>query len=227
MPTPLSPHVSTPAELAERLALERAGTPFLALRTGAGSQQLIALADRARVTIGRRGDNDVPLPWDSQASRLHAIVERAAHEWVVFDDGLSQNGTWIDGVRIAGHRRLRHGDVLRVGRTLIAFCHPAGEQASQTSIGHELLALLELTPMQRKVLQALCRPFVDATAFAAPATNQQIADELHLSVEGVKTHLRTLFRKFAIVGVPQNQKRLKLAEAALRAGLVGERHVSR
>jgi pSer/pThr/pTyr-binding forkhead associated (FHA) protein len=223
MRTPLSPHASNPAELAARLELERGGAPFLVFRNGAGDQRLLVLADRPRVTIGRREDNDVPLPWDSQASRLHAIVEKAGQDWVVVDDGLSQNGTWIGGVRIRGHRRLHHGDLLRVGRTLIAFCDPSAEQVSQTSIGHELLALLELTPMQRRVLDSLCRPFLDGAEFASPSTNQQIADELHLSVEGVKTHLRTLFRKFAIADVAQNQKRLRLAEAALRAGLVGER----
>jgi FHA domain/Bacterial regulatory proteins, luxR family len=227
MLTPLSPHASTPAELAERLEFERDGTAFLALRDSAGRQQLIGLADRPRVTIGRREDNDVPLPWDSQTSRLHAIVERAGRHWVVIDDGLSQNGTWIDGVRIGGHRRLRHGDILRIGRTLIAFCDPAAEQVSQTSIGHDLLPLLELTAMQRRVLDTLCTPFVDGAGFATPATNQQIADELHLSVEAVKTHLRTLFRKFAVGDAPQNQKRLKLVEAALRAGIVGERGVHR
>jgi hypothetical protein len=221
MQAPLSPHASTPGELTERLALERSCTPFLALRDDAGRQRLIALRDQPRLTIGRREDNDVALPWDSRASRVHAILERAGHAWMVVDDGLSQNGTWIDGARISGHRRLYHGDVLRVGETLIAFCDPSAEQLSQTSIGHELLTLLELTAMQRRVLDALCRPLTEGSGLAAPATNQQIAEELHLSVEGVKTHLRTLFRKFAVADVPQNQKRLKLAEAALRAGVVG------
>lgn len=222
MQTPVSPHASTPAELAERLAMERRGAPFLAFRDGGGNQRLIPLDEHERVTIGRRDDNDVPLPWDSQTSRVHAIVERAGHEWIVVDDGLSQNGTWLEGARIGGHRRLRHGDILRTGRTLIAFCDPGNDQTSPTSMGHELLTLLELTPMQRKVLTALCRPFADGTTLAVPATNQRIADELHLSVEGVKTHLRTLFRKFAIGDVPQNRKRLQLAQAAMRAGLVSE-----
>jgi hypothetical protein len=93
MRAPLSPYGSTPAELRERLALERNGTAFLAWRDVAGHQCLAALhPERPRCTIGRGHDNDVALPWDSRASRVHAIVERAGGEWLVVDDGLSQNG---------------------------------------------------------------------------------------------------------------------------------------
>jgi len=36
----------------------------------------------------------------------------------------------------------------------------------------------------------------------------------------VKTHLRVLFAKFGIDGLPQNAKRVRLVELALRAGLL-------
>jgi len=70
------------------------------------------------------------------------------------------------------------------------------------------------------VLIALCRPYKDELAYATPATNQQIADELFLSVDAVKTHLRALFHKLGIDHLPQNQKRARLVEMALRYGLV-------
>jgi DNA-binding CsgD family transcriptional regulator len=224
MQAPLSPYGSTPAELRERLALESRGTAFLAWRDDAGHQCLAVLdEDRARFTVGRGPENDVALTWDSRTSRVHAIVERAGGEWLVVDDGLSQNGTWIGAERVSGHRRLRHRDVLRVGETLIAFSDPVHASTSATSRGHDLLGLVDLTALQHGVLVALCRPFADGATFAAPATNQEIGAELHLSVEAIKTHLRTLFRKFSIADVPQNQKRLQLAQAALRAGVVTER----
>jgi DNA-binding NarL/FixJ family response regulator len=122
---------------------------------------------------------------------------------------------------------LSDGDVLRIGRTLLAFHHPQSSDPGATAISDDITLLVELTTMQRRVLVALCRPFADGSAFAAPATNQAIADELHLTVEAVKTHLRTLFRKFAIGDVAQNQKRLQLAETAIRAGLVAERESQR
>ena len=54
-----------------------------------------------------------------------------------------------------------------------------------------------LTPAQRRVLVALCRPFKDST-YATPATNQQIADELVVSVDAVKSTLRALFEVFGV-----------------------------
>jgi DNA-binding NarL/FixJ family response regulator len=75
------------------------------------------------------------------------------------------------------------------------------------------------------VLVALCRPFKEGAAFATPATNQEIADELTLSVDAVKTHLRALFEKFGVGALPQNQKRVALVERALQSGLVSEREL--
>ena len=221
-------HTSTPAELVERIDLERRGVPFLAWRDAEGNQRLAALDEaRERVTVGRREDSDIPLWWDAEVSRVHVILERAGRDWMVVDAGLSQNGTWIGGTRVSGHRRLAGGDVLRVGRTLVTYHQPQATDPGATAISDDLAMLVELTTMQRRVLEALCRPFAEGSAFAGPATNQAIADELHLSVEAVKTHLRTLFRKFAIGDVPQNQKRLQLVETAMRAGFVPEREPPR
>ena len=46
-------------------------------------------------------------------------------DWVVCDEGLSHNGTFVNGERVRGRRRLRGGDVIAVGDTLIAFCAAA------------------------------------------------------------------------------------------------------
>jgi len=73
------------------------------------------------------------------------------------------------------------------------------------------------------VLIALCRPFKDGSGYVTPATNQEVASELFLSVDAVKTHLRTLFQKFHIEDLPQNQKRAKLVERAVSLGLVSRR----
>ena len=76
------------------------------------------------VTIGRRPEADVSIPWDPEMSRLHAELEVRAGEWTITDDGLSQNGTWVNGMRLTGRRRLGDGDLVRVGRTMFAFCDP-------------------------------------------------------------------------------------------------------
>jgi hypothetical protein len=77
-----------------------------------------------------------------------------------------------------------------------------------------------VTPMQHKVLVALSRPYRDGSAFAVPATNAAIAAELVLSVDAIKTHLRALYEKFDVDKLPQNEKRVRLAEMALGSGIV-------
>ena len=79
-----------------------------------------------------------------------------------------------------------------------------------------------LTPVQRKILVALCRP-VKLSAYGAPASNREIAEEVFLSVDAVKAHLRVLFERFGLETLPQNQKRARLAASALVNGIVAER----
>jgi hypothetical protein len=220
-------HGSTPAELAARLEAERHGEPYLSYRDGAGAQQLVSLGDRDRVSIGRRDEADVPLTWDDEASRLHALLERVAGEWTVVDDGLSQNGTFVGAMRLTGRHRLADGDVLRCGQTRITFVDPAAATGSATQKSSELASVARITDAQMRVLTALCRPYAAGSDFALPATNQQIADELFLSVEAVKSHLRPLFEKFALGELPQNAKRAALAERALTLGIVTERDLRR
>jgi pSer/pThr/pTyr-binding forkhead associated (FHA) protein len=221
--SPFATHAATPQELRERISAERAGEPFLLYRDDHGEQAIVLLGARDRVTIGRRPANDVALDWDSEVSRVHAELERAGDEWTVSDDGLSHNGTFVGGERVTGRRRLRDGDVIAVGGSAIAFCAPsAGSMSGSTvtSVGPRVAELL--TPAQRRVLIALCRPFKEST-YSTPATNQQIADELVVSVDAVKSNLRALFAAFGVDDLPQNQKRASLALDALRTGVVARR----
>ena len=103
-------------ELEARLAAERVGAPFLVYRDGEGMQRIFPLEPgRLSATIGRRDEADVSLPWDPECSRLHAELELRAGEWTITDDGLSQNGTWVNELRLYGRRRLANGDLVRVG----------------------------------------------------------------------------------------------------------------
>jgi pSer/pThr/pTyr-binding forkhead associated (FHA) protein len=224
--SPLAPHAVSPAELQERLELERRGVPFLVYLDQEGRQRLMELVpERGRLSVGRRSENDVVLAWDSEVSRLHAELERVGGEWTVIDDGLSRNGSFVNGVRIAGRHRLRDNDELLFGETIVVFRAPARTmQSMPTLMAAERLTPPQLTPMQRKVLVALCRPFKDES-FASPATNQAIADEVFLSVDAVKSHLRTLFQLMGLDHLPQNQKRAKLAAEVLQQGLISRREL--
>jgi pSer/pThr/pTyr-binding forkhead associated (FHA) protein len=218
--SPLGRHAATPAELRERLAAERLGDPFVVFRGAERRQQLFTLhAGLTRVTIGRGPSNDIALGWDTEVSRLHAELERLGGEWTVTDDGLSRNGTWLNGQRIQGRQRLRDGDVVQVGQTVLALRIPVPEDSRPTVVAGGGGAVPTLTPAQRRVLEALCRPYKESE-FATPATNQQIAEELFLSVDAVKAHLRALFAAFGVEDLPQNQKRSVLAMRALQLGVV-------
>jgi hypothetical protein len=222
--SPLAPHAVSPAELQARLEVERRGVPFLVYLDDERQQHLVELApEHERLSVGRRSENDVVLAWDSEVSRLHAELERVGGEWTIIDDGLSRNGSFVNGVRIAGRHRLRDGDELTFGDTVVAFRAPAPTVKSMpTLMAADRPLPPELTAMQRKVLLALCRPVKDEP-FASPATNQAIADEVFLSVDAVKAHLRALFQLLALDHLPQNQKRAKLASDALQRGLVSRR----
>jgi pSer/pThr/pTyr-binding forkhead associated (FHA) protein len=215
---------ATPRELQRQLAAEREGHPFLAYRDEDDELVLHALAHADTVTLGRGAGSDVRIGWDPQVSQLHAELRPLGGEWLVVDDGLSRNGTFVEGERVAGRRRLRDGDLLRLGSTLVLFRYPGAEATrGETAMAAE--SAPELTPAQRRVLVALCRPLTGGTGMATPATNREIADELVLSVEAVKAHLRGLFERFDVGDLPQNQKRVALAERAFRTGAVTPREL--
>lgn len=222
---PLDPHAARPEQLRDRLAAERSGVPFIVYRAGEDEQLLVRLEDgRTRLSIGRRLTNDVALDHDPEVSRVHAALERLGDEWTLVDDGLSHNGTWVNGVRVAGRHRLRDGDSIRIGRTVIAFC--AADEASRpgstvTARGPHVAQVV--TPAQRRVLTALCRPLKDGPY--ATASNRQIAEELVIGLDTVKSTLRALFELVGLDDLPQNQKRASLAEWALRSGVITRREL--
>lgn len=215
---------SSPVEIAARLQAEREGSPHLLLRDAGKVQLIVPLdADRHRLTIGRGEGSDLQVHWDRDVSRAHAELERVGGVWTISDHGLSRNGTFVNGERVGGRQRLRDGDVLCVGQTVMVFRDPVSVGFSETRFGGPELAPPTVSDAQRRVLVALCRPYKDPGAFTTPATNQQIADELFLTVEAVKSHLRALFAKFNVEALPHNQKRAKLIERAFQTGLVSER----
>lgn len=218
------PHSLSPAELSALLGAERHGSPFLAYRDETGDLRLGPLEGLTSVTIGRGENNDLDLPWDAEVSRTHAQLELVGAEWALVDDGLSRNGSFLNGERVLGRRRLADGDVLRLGHTSIVFRAP--QPAAESTAVADSAALVRLTDGERRVLVALCRPLAVPGGSAVPATNREIAAELHLSPDGVKTHIRALFAKLAIADLPQYRKRTELAQRALDSGLVSQRDLS-
>jgi len=195
----------------------------LFFRDETGRQQMTALVQAApRLTIGRGQGSDLHLFWDSEVSGLHAQLEYVGHEWVLVDDGLSRNGTYVNAERLHTRHRLRDGDIILVGSTTMSYRADRIPPPPDTRIAQNVVTVQCLSDTQRRVIQTLCRPYTVGAPYATPATNQQIADQIYLSVDSVKKHLRTLFHKFGVEDLPQNQKRARLVELAFRSGLASE-----
>ena len=219
--SPLERHASTPSELKQRLDVERRGCGYLAYRDDQGAQVLVELGD-APLTVGRRDDHEVTLSWDKEVSRVHAQIEQVKGDWFLIDDGISRNGSYVNGERVVGRRRLRDGDRLCFGSTIVAYRGSDATEVDSTLGTRTDLGPIEVTDTQRKVLIALARPLAES-AFATPATNRAIADELFLSVDAIKAHLRVLFDRFGLSELPQNQKRASLAASALLNDVISPR----
>ncbi len=218
---------TTPVELKAQIEAERLGAAFLVHRDGDGVQRIVTLAAES-VWVGRRDTVGLCMAWDAQVSSVHAELVPSGGEWTLVDDGLSRNGSFVNGERVNGRRRLRDRDMLRFGRTVVLFRAPADAAGQQSTMMADdgMLVAANLSETQRKVLIALCRPFKDGATHATPATNQQIADEVFLSVQAVKAHLRALFEKFSVEDLAQNSKRAELVHRALGSGLISNRELA-
>lgn len=213
--------LSTP-EHAALIAAEREGIPFLVHRDEHQDLRIVPLAGGDRVRVGRAAGNEVVLAGDAQVSRAHAVLEPSGGGWTVVDDGMSRNGTHVNGERVVRHRRLEDRDVLRIGDTSLLFRYPAMVVDDTTAFATRLPDA-RITPAERRVLAALCRPMLRAGGVGMPAGNAEIAAELFLSLPAVKSHVRSLFAKVGVDGLAQNHKRVELARRAIEAGLVSAR----
>jgi hypothetical protein len=179
-----------------------------------GTRDRVALTGE-RVTTGQAGTNDVPLPFDRTASRVHAVFERIAGRWCVRDLS-SRNGTFVNGERIWSERPLATGDEVRIGAVrFVARVSPSGV-ADDATVGAETGP--PLTRREHEVLVALCGPMFSGEIFREPASVRQIANELVVTEAAVKQHLSRLYDKFGIVET--QGRRTRLANEAIRRGAV-------
>jgi hypothetical protein len=211
---------------------ERSGQPFLVFRDHKDRQRLYFFDPGApSASIGRRSSSDLALHWDDQVSRRHATFEQTENGWVLVDDGQSSNGSYVNEERVSGRRRLNDGDVLRFGGTSIRYLAP-GERAPARRPspppndvapgGPRSPEAVSLSTTQRRVLVSMCRPYKDRPTFATPATDEQIAEDLVLSVNEVKRHVAVLFAKLGVQGPAAIKTRVRLAERAFATGTISE-----
>jgi pSer/pThr/pTyr-binding forkhead associated (FHA) protein len=208
---------SDAADLKARIEAERTGQAFVYYKDADTRQQILLLdPDADRISIGRRGDQDIVLHWDKQVSRAHALLERLGGDWTLIDE-LSQNGSYVNGDRVNKRTRLAHKDVMCFGATRITFQdRTSAEQIDSTARASEE-TWAPMTPRDRDVLRALCRPLIDDSS-ALPASNEDIAAEVALSVDSVKSRLRAQYERYGLVDLRQGEKRTRLARLLLSNG---------
>ena len=118
--------MSLSSESPGRQEAERLGQSFLVFRDAGGQPRVYTLEDTTyrKIVVGRDMSTDVTLAWDRQVSAVHAELEQVGSDWVLLDDGLSRNGTFLNGERVQGRSRLRDGDLVRVGDTVLLYRRP-------------------------------------------------------------------------------------------------------
>ncbi len=91
------------------------------------------------LVIGR-GSPQVPLS-DQTVSRRHSELRREGAHWVLRDLN-SANGTYLNGVRLQQPARLKHGDQVRLGSTILVYSgDEGGQQLSGAGIPPDLVTL--------------------------------------------------------------------------------------
>ena len=151
---------------------------------------------------------------------MHAELECKAGEWTLCDDGFTQNGTYVNGLRIHGRRRLVDGDLLRVGQTSVAFCDPTSSGLGVTLAPGELGAAPKFSEQQQRILRGLCRPLLGDGEGVNPDDDAAIAAATGIPENIVTTELDHLGRSFGLTDMPTADQRAEIALLALRSGLV-------
>jgi len=75
--------------------------------------------EEEKVSMGRSGDNDIPIP-DPFCSSFHAQIVRSGKDFILKDNE-SKNGTFLNGEKIKSEVKLKEGDEILIGSTRIVF----------------------------------------------------------------------------------------------------------
>jgi pSer/pThr/pTyr-binding forkhead associated (FHA) protein len=169
-----------------------------------GSDGQIFELTTSSATIGRGATNDVSLQHDRRVSRHHAELRRDAGQWVV-TDLVSRNGVFVNGQRVET-QPLLSGDELAVGDTVLVFREPDDPEATEAGFDRHPAGEPDL-PLSKRERDVI-------TLVANGRTDRQIADELHISISTVRSHLDRVGERTG------HRRRSDLTRLAMQLGLV-------
>lgn len=197
-----------------------AAAATLSWRQPDGRWRMLPLDDEGPLTVGRSPEAGISLGWDPEVSRLHAELSRHAGEWTLSDDGWSQNGTWVNGIRVTARRRLADGDQITVGKTVLTFHGSRRDGLGPTLVPGELGSAPRFSEQQQRILRALCEPLLGDGDGVTPASDVEVAMKTEIPIEQVETELERLAHAFGAADLPMEVRRAEVALIALRSGLV-------
>ncbi|MFN0011008.1 MAG: ATP-binding protein [Phycisphaerales bacterium] len=128
---------------------------------------------------------------DSTVSRRHAELTPDEGQWWLSDLG-SQNGTWVNGVRIGERTRLKLGDQIRTGATLFVF----GTSEKKVSRVAKRVRLLRSDQVAASVERTLASN-EDSVIMSEPEPRQSAID-----------HLRIIYKLVTLTGRPAGREEL-------------------
>jgi len=86
-----------------------------------------------KLKIGRLDDNDIVIS-DTSVSRNHAEISIENENTFYITDLNSTNGTFVNGNRLIGTKKLEHNDILKVGSSLVPWRNYINQKENQTKI---------------------------------------------------------------------------------------------
>jgi hypothetical protein len=176
------------------------------------------------VKIGRDESNDLVFP-SPTVSRRHARLDFREGRWWIEDRG-SFNGTFVNGVRLQPGVPipLRHTDSIAVGAENLVFSWPAQvlDPDATQAVGDVGPGAAELSPLQKQVLDCLCRPWLAGASADALPSNSEIARQLGTpdATETVKAALRRIYAKAGLARESPQMKRRALCQVARQRGWI-------
>ena len=144
----------------------QARTEFVLMYELDGAQHEFPLTGQ-RLVIGRAKDCNLCFPLNTEVSRLHAALTSTPEGWKI-EDMSSRSGTFVNGERPVGPRRLRDKDVLTIGAVTLTLRQKKHELETVTGdagLPGDLLAEARA--------QAAARSPAPATSPDAPASRDR------------------------------------------------------
>ena len=177
--------------------------PSLVVKDGPLAGRRFAI--ESQLVVGRL-NADITIE-DPLISRRHAFV-RPADDSIEIEDLGSLNGTWVNGERIVGTKRLAAGDVVTVGTSSMEVLADPVEE------GRTVLAMPGDAPRAAEEAKA-----VPAAAAIVPSVAEPRVDERPPAPAGAEDELRPVTALFAdIVGSTSLGERLTPAEVKMVVG---------